>query len=297
MAEESTQPSDQQNGAGQPQQGQGPQQSGGGQPQQPAPGQAEVQRRKQQAAQQAAQDEDRGSSRFFTKDHLIEEGAITARNLYGKSKVGDEDEWYDLVDVFLMLPTMLEQEFAKKFRKRAGLRNWESSMNRHLIPMKYLIAKKAIENALDEDMIEPLFRDRIKYYFLVKLPPIGRPLAYIDKIGPSKEGAKNWAMYETGELSREEVLGISSASSEIEIIKRRGQLKKKKFHKARKKLQEAQEKRQKLLDNNKKGTQEYHEVMGKVQHYSDLTEEYRREFNDLKDEYEALKSSYDEVED
>jgi len=265
--------------------------------QQPASGQAEAQRRQQQAVQQAAQDEGRGSERFFTKDHLIEEGAVEARNLYGKSKVGDEDDWYDLVDIFLMLPTLLEQEFAKKFRKRAGMRNWESSMNRHLIPIKYLIAKMAIGKALDEDMIEPLFRDKVKYYFLVKLPPIGRPLAYLDRLGPSKEEAKNWAMYETGELSREEVLGISSASSEVEIIKRRGQLKKKKFHKARKKLQKAQKKRQKLLDSNKKGTQEYNEVMGKVRHYSDLTEQYRREFNDLKDEYEALQDSYDEVED
>ncbi len=288
MPEDSEQRSDQQAG-GQSQQGQGPRQA--------APGQADIQRRQQQAVQHAAEDESRGSSRFFTRDHLIEEGAVEARNLYGKSKIGDEDEWYNLVDIFLMLPTLLEQEFAKRFRKRAGLRNWESSMNRHLIPMKYVIAKMAIEHALDEDMIEPLFRDRIKYYFYVKLPPLGRPLAYFDKLGPSKEEAKNWALYETGELSREEVLGISSASSEIEIIKRRGQLKKKKFHKARKKLQKAQKKRQKLLDAGKKGTQEYNEVMGKVRHYSDLTEEYRREYNDLKEEYEALKESYDEVED
>lgn len=285
MAQESTQPSDQQDGAGQAQ-GQGSQQPGGSQSQQSAPGQAEVQRRKQQAVQQAAEDESRGSAAFFTKDHLIEEGAVEARNLYGKSKVGDEDEWYDLIDVFLMLPEVLEQEFAKKFRKRAGLRNWESSMNRHLIPMKYLIAKKAIAKAVDEGMIEPLFRDRVKYYFLVKLPPVGRPLAYLDKFGPSKEEAKQWARYEMGDLGREEITGEAKYERSKQRIKQEIE-----------RIGNQMRRKKKLLEKVESELNDKDIVMDKpqVDQLEYRKQRYEQDIRDLESELQDLKSQWKEI--
>lgn len=256
---------------------------------QPSISQQELQRRVEKATKQAQQEEERSKAEsLFSRDQLIEEGSKEARDLYGKSKVGDEDDWYTLVDVFLMLPKIIENEFAKRFRKRAGMRNWESRFNRRLIPMKYVYAVKSIERALENDAINPLLKDRIFYIAFVKMPPT---LAYYDAVGPSKEEAKNWALYEVGELSREEVLGIGAADDELEIIKRRGDLMKKKFEKAKEKLHEAERERRSA----KKGTEEFQRAVGKVKHYASLTKEYQRKYNDLKDEYEALKQTYDEV--
>ncbi|MDY6776769.1 MAG: hypothetical protein SVQ76_01525 [Candidatus Nanohaloarchaea archaeon] len=153
--------------------------------------------------------------RYLSSDQVIEEMAVYARKFYGQDKdqVGEEG-YFDLVDIWLMLPAAFEEEYHEAFLHRTSILGWGSRANRHFIPYKYVLAKKGIDKALNEGFIYPTIGKKLSYIFLVKIPPLGPPLAWYSWFGPSKKEAEIWGerMIQGGGITPQEAEQYSVSS-------------------------------------------------------------------------------------
>lgn len=161
----------------------------------------EVEQRVEEVEEKVEAEGGRAAS-ALTRDQLVEDAAIHARHFYGSQKhefnpeTGEMEDagWYTLVDMFLIIPHILEDEYHGRFRRLSTVLGWESWFNRHLIPNKYVISMEGISKAIEENYVNPLFFDLWRYRFGVSMWKIGPPLAYFDWYGPSKEQAETWAL-------------------------------------------------------------------------------------------------------
>jgi len=137
----------------------------------------------------AAGGEDEEGLTVFTKDQLIHEAAVHARNYYGKTRLNTEDAekygerdpekgYYDLVDAWILAAQIMDDEYHEDFLRLSMPFHWSWRSNRHLIPNYYIIAQKGITEALRDDYIQPPFYHKLEYNFLAKFPPVTPPLAW-----------------------------------------------------------------------------------------------------------------------
>ncbi|MCJ7478686.1 MAG: hypothetical protein MUP63_00720 [Candidatus Nanohaloarchaeota archaeon QJJ-7] len=151
-------------------------------------------------------------TRYFTKEQVIEEMEVAARTYYGRNKRdadpdADRGSYIGLVELWRIVPYVIEKEYQKRFLKRSRVMGWERSANRHFpIKNKFDMARKAIVKAIDDGFIYPMVWERTKFALLVKFPPVGPPPAYFGIGAPSKEEAKKWVeRLDRGGLTEEDV--------------------------------------------------------------------------------------------
>lgn len=159
--------------------------------------------------------EEKGRGRTFSKDQLVHEAAIMAREMYGSPQYsldmenyGEQDEskgYYDLVECWEIASHRLDLQYHSEFLKWATPLSWGSRFNRYMIPNYYVFGMRGVERAIKEEYISPLRGHKLKFRTLVKvsLPFVlaGPPVAYFDWVpfGMTKGEAQAHAeIYEEG---------------------------------------------------------------------------------------------------
>jgi len=191
-----------------------------------------------------------------------------------------EKDAYDLVDVWLMIPFLLENMYSKRILAKSSIRGWNSRLNRYLIPRKYVIAMQGVDKYIkeQEDGGVLLYGHPSKFKLMAKFPPIGPPLGFW---GSHKERAKRWVDVELGKgIAEEEVektAELESMKQEIRMLRRRMKREEKSLETAYEKMQE------------KEGTPEYDAAKKVWARHKTKLREVNRELEQAWKEYKRAK--------
>ncbi|MDY6770025.1 MAG: hypothetical protein SVU88_03560 [Candidatus Nanohaloarchaea archaeon] len=136
---------------------------------------------------------------YWVKDEVVHTiGSYAGR--YMGWKRPDSEEPFGLYTLWLVLPNVLQDILAKEYREKVSVFSWDTWMNnRHLIPVKYLWARKGIDEAIKAGDVRPPSMEVWQYKMLTRVPPIGPPIGYVKyrskHMSPSREQVQQWVDY------------------------------------------------------------------------------------------------------